>query len=288
MTDPILRTEGLTKNFGGVVATNDVSSLFRRASCAASSARTGRANRTLFSLLCGIHRADAGRVLLKGADVTRLPAFRRVRRGIGLTFQTNRAFHALTVRQNLEIARRADGAARTEAAEERYRFALDLSASRRRRNARAGAAASSAAMARDRDGAGGRARHRAARRADRRHVAGGDAADRRGAPAPQPSPASPSSWSSTTSPSCARSRSASRCCIRAASSPRARSTRSRRTRTCAASTWGRPEPMDAILEVSDLRAGYATGDVLQGVEHRASARARSWACSAATAWARPR
>ena len=42
-------------------------------------------------------------VLLKGQDVTTLPAFRRVRLGLGLTFQTNRAYHQLSVRQNLEI-----------------------------------------------------------------------------------------------------------------------------------------------------------------------------------------
>ena len=44
------------------------------------------------------------RVLLDGRDVTALPPFRRVRLGVGLTFQTNRAFHGLAVRQNLEAA----------------------------------------------------------------------------------------------------------------------------------------------------------------------------------------
>ena len=62
----------------------------------------GAGKSTLFALLCGIHRPDAG-ILFKGQDVTRLSAFRRVRLGVGLTFQTNRAYHHLSVRQNLEM-----------------------------------------------------------------------------------------------------------------------------------------------------------------------------------------
>jgi branched-chain amino acid transport system ATP-binding protein len=126
MAAPILATEGLAKRFGGVVATDRVTLAVPAGELRCIIGPNGAGKSTLFSLLCGIYPPDAGRVLLKGADVTGQPAFRRVRQGLGLTFQTNRAYHALTVRQNLEIARRADGAARTEAAEERYRYALDL------------------------------------------------------------------------------------------------------------------------------------------------------------------
>ena len=72
MTDPILRTEGLTKNFDGVVATNDVSISVPRGELRCIIGPNGAGKSTLFSLLCGMHRADAGRVLLKGEDVTRL------------------------------------------------------------------------------------------------------------------------------------------------------------------------------------------------------------------------
>ena len=125
MTDPILRTEGLTKNFDGVVATNDVSISIPRGELRCIIGPNGAGKSTLFSLLCGMHRADAGRVLLKGEDVTRLLAFRRVRRGIGLTFQTNRAFHRLSVRQNLNAVLQIMRADRPADADERYRFALD-------------------------------------------------------------------------------------------------------------------------------------------------------------------
>jgi branched-chain amino acid transport system ATP-binding protein len=126
MSDPILCTDGLTKNFDGVIATNDVTINVSRGELRCIIGPNGAGKSTLFALLCGIHRPDDGRVLLKGEDVTRLLAFQRVRRGIGLTFQTNRTVHRLSVRQNLSAAvlhiARAD---RPPDADERYRFALD-------------------------------------------------------------------------------------------------------------------------------------------------------------------
>ena len=101
MNQPILRTERLAKRFDGIVATNDVSISVARGELRCIIGPNGAGKSTLFSLLCGIYRPDAGSVFLKGEDVTRLPAFRRVRRGLGLTFQTNRVFHRLSVRQNL-------------------------------------------------------------------------------------------------------------------------------------------------------------------------------------------
>jgi len=98
----ILRTERLAKRFGGVVATDNVSIDVPQGELRCIIGPNGAGKSTLFSLLTGIDRPDAGSVHLKGEDVTRLPAFRRVRRGLGLTFQTNRSFHRLSVRQNLE------------------------------------------------------------------------------------------------------------------------------------------------------------------------------------------
>jgi branched-chain amino acid transport system ATP-binding protein len=125
MSEPILRTEGLGKRFDGVVAASDVSITIPRGELRCIIGPNGAGKSTLFSLLCGIYRPDAGRVFLKGEDVTRLPAFRRVRRGLGLTFQTNRAFHRLSVRQNLSAVLQIARADRPTDAEERYRFALE-------------------------------------------------------------------------------------------------------------------------------------------------------------------
>jgi|HubBroStandDraft_6_1064221.scaffolds.fasta_scaffold09371_6 branched-chain amino acid transport system ATP-binding protein len=125
MSEPILRTERLGKRFDGVVAASNVSITIPPGELRCIIGPNGAGKSTLFSLLCGIYRPDAGRVFLKGEDVTRLPAFRRVRRGLGLTFQTNRAFHRLSVRQNLSAVLQIARADRPTDAEERYRFALE-------------------------------------------------------------------------------------------------------------------------------------------------------------------
>jgi branched-chain amino acid transport system ATP-binding protein len=125
MNEPILRTEELAKRFDGVVATNGVTINIPRGELRCIIGPNGAGKSTLFSLLCGIYRPDAGRVFLKGEDVTRQPAFRRVRRGLGLTFQTNRAFHRLSVRQNLSAVLQIARADRPADAEDRYRFALE-------------------------------------------------------------------------------------------------------------------------------------------------------------------
>lgn len=125
MNEAILRTERLAKRFDGVVATSDVSISVSRGELRCIIGPNGAGKSTLFSLLCGIYQPDAGGVFLKGENITRLPAFRRVRRGIGLTFQTNRAFHRLSVRQNLSAVLQIARADRPTDAERRYRFALE-------------------------------------------------------------------------------------------------------------------------------------------------------------------
>lgn len=121
-----LMTESLAKRFGGVVATDRVSIEVPRGELRCIIGPNGAGKSTLFSLLCGIYRPDEGKVFLKGQDVTALPAFKRVRLGLGLTFQTNRAYHALSVRQNLEAPVGLSGAGRAAAAEDRFRYALEL------------------------------------------------------------------------------------------------------------------------------------------------------------------
>ncbi len=125
MVEAILATRELAKRFGGVVATDSVSLAVGEGELRCIIGPNGAGKSTLFALLCGIYPPDGGSVLLKGTEVTRLPAFKRVRLGLGLTFQTNRAYHALNVRQNLEIPLPI-GAGRSSAAEERFRYALDL------------------------------------------------------------------------------------------------------------------------------------------------------------------
>ncbi|HUC18314.1 MAG TPA: ABC transporter ATP-binding protein [Acetobacteraceae bacterium] len=130
MVDPVLKAERLCKRFGGVVASDNVDFSLERGEMRCVIGPNGAGKSTFFALLCGILPPDSGRVVLKGRDVTHLPAFLRVRMGLGLTFQTNRAFHALTVAENLETARRASARGAADDAHFRAAYgAFDLAAS---------------------------------------------------------------------------------------------------------------------------------------------------------------
>lgn len=126
MTTPaMLSVDKLSKRFGGVVATDNVSLAVPAGSMHCIIGPNGAGKSTLFAVLSGIQKPDSGQIFYKGNDITKLLPSLRVKKGIGLTFQTNRVFHGLSVRQNLEIpqeAMRRNGGA---AAEDRYRLALD-------------------------------------------------------------------------------------------------------------------------------------------------------------------
>ncbi len=120
-----LAVENLNKRFGGVVATDNVSLAISAGSIQCIIGPNGAGKSTFFSLLAGIQSADSGRIVFNGIDITRMLPSRRVRQGLGLTFQTNRVFHDLSVRQNLEIAKAAASRLADAAREARYRLALE-------------------------------------------------------------------------------------------------------------------------------------------------------------------
>jgi len=120
----ILSIERLRKHFGGVVATDDVTLDVTAGDLQCIIGPNGAGKSTFFALLFGIHRLDGGRIVFKGKDITRMMPSHRVREGLGLTFQTNRVFGNLSVRQNLAIPLASIRSERGAGAEERYRMAL--------------------------------------------------------------------------------------------------------------------------------------------------------------------
>jgi len=68
--------------------------------------RNGMGKTTLIRSIIGFTPPRRGRVHFKGVDITRWPPFRAVRHGMGLVPQGRRVFPSLTVRENLEVARR--------------------------------------------------------------------------------------------------------------------------------------------------------------------------------------
>jgi ABC-type uncharacterized transport system ATPase subunit len=102
---PVLQASDLHKRFGGVIAANAIDFSLAVGELRCVIGPNGAGKSTFFSLLCGIQRPDRGRIMFGGQDITNMEPFRRVRLGIGLTFQTNRAFHTMSVAENLETAR---------------------------------------------------------------------------------------------------------------------------------------------------------------------------------------
>ena len=99
--DPVLRTVGLTRDFGGVRAVADVSIEVRRGTLTGLIGPNGAGKSTLLATLAGTLPATSGQVIYAGADVTGLPAYRRARLGLVRTFQLASEFKRLTVMENL-------------------------------------------------------------------------------------------------------------------------------------------------------------------------------------------
>jgi branched-chain amino acid transport system ATP-binding protein len=97
----VLEAEGLAKHFSGVTAVNGVDLAVAEGELLGLFGPNGAGKTTLFNLVAGTFPPDRGRVRLNGQDITRLPAFRRARLGIGRTFQVVRPFRALSVLDNV-------------------------------------------------------------------------------------------------------------------------------------------------------------------------------------------
>lgn len=120
----ILETQSLHKRFGGVVAADDINFRVEAGELRCMIGPNGAGKSTLFSMLCGIQNPDSGQIFIGGNNVTRWHSFQRVNLGVGLTFQTNRAFRELSVRRNLEIARTPRASNDGELGRQRFEFAL--------------------------------------------------------------------------------------------------------------------------------------------------------------------
>ena len=64
----------------------------------------GAGKTTLFRTLSGVHSVDSGSILLNDDDVSELPAYQRVEKGLAMVPEGRRLFVDMTVRENLQIA----------------------------------------------------------------------------------------------------------------------------------------------------------------------------------------
>jgi len=100
---PCLVAREIRLAFGGVKAVDGVDLEVREGEIAALIGPNGAGKTSLFNALSGFFLPDSGSVQFRGDDITRMPNWRRIRKGIGRTFQTPSVFPELTVRENVLI-----------------------------------------------------------------------------------------------------------------------------------------------------------------------------------------
>src|SRR4029077_8471492 len=100
----MLEIRGLSKSFGGVKATDNVSLDFADGSLTAVIGPNGAGKSTVFNLITGALRPDAGQILLNGVDMAGRSPPEIVRHGIGRAFQVASIFPSLTVHETMLAA----------------------------------------------------------------------------------------------------------------------------------------------------------------------------------------
>ena len=189
MTDNLIEVVKLRKEFGGLVATNDIDFTIPRGSIVSLIGPNGAGKTTFFNQLTGVYKPTSGSIVFDGVDVSDKPPHAITALGIGRTFQNIRLFMQMTALENVLVGMhcrlhggilgsivRTPKVRREEAeAREKARELLVYSGLPRRHEEQAGslpvrrpAPARGRARARDRPEAA------AARRADRRHEPAGD------------------------------------------------------------------------------------------------------------------
>jgi ABC-type branched-subunit amino acid transport system ATPase component/ABC-type branched-subunit amino acid transport system permease subunit len=97
----LLEVKGLEKHFGGLRAVNGCSFEVPEGSITALIGPNGSGKTTVFNLIGGTMRPDAGEVWFDGERIDGLRSWRRAYRGIGRTFQITRLFREMTVLENV-------------------------------------------------------------------------------------------------------------------------------------------------------------------------------------------
>jgi branched-chain amino acid transport system ATP-binding protein len=102
--EPVLRLQEVTRNFGGIKAVDGVSFHVMSGERRAVIGPNGAGKTTLFKLISREDRLSSGRIEYMGQNITRLPAHKVARMGLGRTYQITRIFGALTVEENVTLA----------------------------------------------------------------------------------------------------------------------------------------------------------------------------------------
>lgn len=105
----LLEAHAVSKAFGGIQALNECEIAVEEGSITGLIGPNGSGKTTLFNVMTGYERADTGKVVFNGMDVTTFGPDRIFGLGVGRTFQLTRIFPRLTVTENMHVAIRRKG-----------------------------------------------------------------------------------------------------------------------------------------------------------------------------------
>jgi branched-chain amino acid transport system ATP-binding protein len=101
--DALLKIDNLSKHFGGFTALDQVSVNVGRGERFGLIGPNGSGKTTLINCISGALQNDQGSILFDGAEVSRMPAYKRTRLGIARSFQIPRPFGSMSVLENLVV-----------------------------------------------------------------------------------------------------------------------------------------------------------------------------------------
>ena len=100
---PCSTRRSVRKEFGGLVASNDVDFTIPRGSIVSLIGPNGAGKTTFFNMLTGVYKPTAGTIIFDGTDITGMPPHAITRLGIGRTFQNIRLFPQMTALENVLV-----------------------------------------------------------------------------------------------------------------------------------------------------------------------------------------
>ncbi|MBA2643400.1 MAG: ABC transporter ATP-binding protein [Actinobacteria bacterium] len=99
----LLVAKDVRKEFGGLVATDDIDFVIPEGTIVALIGPNGAGKTTFFNMITGVYKPTSGRIVFDGVDITGKPPHAIVERGIGRTFQNIRLFQQMTAMENVLV-----------------------------------------------------------------------------------------------------------------------------------------------------------------------------------------
>lgn len=100
----ILKLEGVSKKFGGIDAVRDFNLQVKEGDLHCLIGPNGAGKTTIFKIITGMYPVTEGEIIYDGKIITKMPSYRRIRKGISIKMQIPGVFNDLRLRDNLRIS----------------------------------------------------------------------------------------------------------------------------------------------------------------------------------------